>query len=132
MPVKKNHIPAGKDLSRRKFIQSASVAAAAFTIVPRFVLGKGHRAPSDTLYVAGIGVGGKGNGDSTNASRNAKIFAVCDVDRNVLEKAAKKGAAAPGEQFVHVALVGDIEDELVGGRGHRLTPPPGVPRPAGT
>ncbi|MFM8739812.1 MAG: twin-arginine translocation signal domain-containing protein, partial [Cytophagales bacterium] len=37
-------------VSRRKFIQQAGAAAAAFTILPRFVLGKGYVAPSDTLY----------------------------------------------------------------------------------
>lgn len=82
MPVKKNTIPSGKELSRRKFIQSASMAAAAFTIVPRFVVGKGYRAPSDTLYVAGIGVGGKGEGDIANFAKSGKaeIGVLCDVD----------------------------------------------------
>src|SRR3989337_4192633 len=82
MPVKKNIIPMKKDLSRRKFIQSASLAAAAFTIVPRFVLGKGYRAPSDTLYVAGIGVGGKGESDLSSFAKSGKaqITYLCDVD----------------------------------------------------
>ena len=82
MPVKKNNIPTGKEVSRRKFIQSASVAAAAFTIVPRFVLGKGYRAPSDTLYVAGIGVGGKGESDIASFAKSGKaeITFLCDVD----------------------------------------------------
>ena len=80
--MKKNNAPKGKDVSRRKFIQSASVAAAAFTIVPRFVLGNGYRAPSDTLYVAGIGVGGKGHSDirSFAKSGKAEITFLCDVD----------------------------------------------------
>src|SRR5690606_12134485 len=82
MPVKKNKISEPKDLSRRKFIQSASVAAAAFTIVPRFVLGNGYRAPSDTVYVAGIGVGGKGQSDIANFAKSGKaeISFLCDVD----------------------------------------------------
>src|SRR5687768_8425671 len=82
MPLKKNNIPTGKEVSRRKFIQSASVAAAAFTIVPRFVLGKGYRAPSDTLYVAGIGVGGKGESDIASFAKSGKaeIAFLCDVD----------------------------------------------------
>ena len=59
MPLKK--ITPATDQSRRKFIKNAGVAAAAFTIVPRFVLGgAGFKAPSDLLYVAGIGAGGKG------------------------------------------------------------------------
>lgn len=64
------------------------MAAAAFTIVPRFVLGgRGHVAPSDTLYIAGIGVGGKGESDLTGfaESKNAKVIALCDVD----DKSAK-------------------------------------------
>ena len=47
--------------SRRKFIRQASLAGAAFTIVPRFVLGgKGYIPPSETVYIAGIGVGAQG------------------------------------------------------------------------
>jgi predicted dehydrogenase len=70
-------------ISRRKFLRQTAASAAAFTIIPRFVLGgKGYIAPSDTLYVAGIGVGGKGTSDLTGfaAHRNAKIAFLCDVD----------------------------------------------------
>ncbi|MBI1770553.1 MAG: Gfo/Idh/MocA family oxidoreductase [Bacteroidetes bacterium] len=70
-------------VSRRKFITQAATAATAFTILPRFVLGgKGFIAPSDTLYIGGIGVGGKGQSDLTEMvkSPNAKIVALCDVD----------------------------------------------------
>src|ERR1043165_3853512 len=78
-------------VSRRKFIAQAATAAAAFTILPRFVLGgKGFTAPSDTLYIAGIGAGGKGTSDLTGfagspdgktvGSPNARIAFLCDVD----------------------------------------------------
>jgi predicted dehydrogenase len=98
MPVKKNTIPSGKDVSRRKFIQSASMAAAAFTIVPRFVVGKGYRAPSDTLYVAGIGVGGKGQGDIANFAKSGKaeIGVLCDVDDR---RAANSVKAFPNAKY---------------------------------
>ncbi len=43
MPLKKMNPPAA--MSRRTFIRNAGLAAAAFTIVPRFVLGKGYVAP---------------------------------------------------------------------------------------
>jgi predicted dehydrogenase len=53
--------------------------AAAFTIVPRHVLGRGFTAPSDKLNVACIGCGGKGRTDIDGvASEN--IYALCDVD----------------------------------------------------
>jgi len=62
MPLKKN-TPASS-ISRRSFIRNAGLTATAFTIVPRFVLGgNGYKAPSDKLYVAGIGAGGKGESD---------------------------------------------------------------------
>lgn len=68
--------------TRRSFIKSASLAAAAVTIVPRHVLGKGYLAPSDKLYIAGIGVGGKGESDLASISKNSKavVSVLCDVD----------------------------------------------------
>ena len=47
-------------ISRRNFLRTMGLGATAFTIVPRFVLGgDGYVPPSDKLYIAGIGVGGK-------------------------------------------------------------------------
>ncbi len=52
------------NLSRRKFLATTGTAAAAFTIVPRHVLGgPGYQAPSDMVNVAGIGVGARGAQD---------------------------------------------------------------------
>ena len=49
---------------RRNFIKNTAIAGASFMIFPRHVLGgKGFLAPSDRLIVAGVGVGGKGEGD---------------------------------------------------------------------
>lgn len=48
--------------SRREFIKNSSVAAAGISIVPASVVsGLGHRAPSDKLNIAGVGIGGKGH-----------------------------------------------------------------------
>ncbi len=79
-------------LPRRTFIKNSSKAAAAFSIVPSFVLGgKKHVAPSDTLYIAGIGVGGKGTSDLTSIaeSPHAKIIHLCDVDDRMAEQSRK-------------------------------------------
>jgi hypothetical protein len=66
-------------ISRRDFMGGAA-AVAAFTIVPRHVLGgSGNTAPSDKLNIAGIGVGGQGGGDLGNVS-SENIVALCDVD----------------------------------------------------
>lgn len=65
--------------SRRQFVKSATGTLAAFTIVPRHVLGQGRTPPSEKLNVACIGVGGRG-GASLHGVRNENIVAMCDVD----------------------------------------------------
>jgi predicted dehydrogenase len=68
--------------SRRSFLKTAAVAATAFMIVPRHVLGgRGFTAPSDRLIIAGIGAGGKGQSDIANfyKSGKAEIGFLCDV-----------------------------------------------------
>ncbi|MGE5611901.1 MAG: Gfo/Idh/MocA family protein [Bacillota bacterium] len=73
-------------LSRRGFITAAS-AAAAFTIVPRHVLGAGQTPPSEKLNIAGIGVGGMGFVDLQNAvQRGHNVIAICDVDQRNLAR----------------------------------------------
>lgn len=67
MNQKKKNGKSSKGLSRRDFIGKTAAATAAFTIVPRHVLGgKGYTAPSDMVNVAGIGVGSQGGGDIRN------------------------------------------------------------------
>ncbi len=79
-------------LPRRTFIKNSTKAATAFTIVPSFVLGGGkHIPPSDTLYIAGIGIGGKGTSDLTSIaeSPHAKIVHLCDVDDRMAVQSKK-------------------------------------------
>jgi predicted dehydrogenase len=65
--------------TRRAFGQAAA-GVAAFTVVPRSVLGgPGHLAPSEKLNIAGIGVGGRGAGDIQELE-SQNIVALCDVD----------------------------------------------------
>src|SRR5947207_15255760 len=73
------------DRSRRKFVADVGLAAAGLTIVPRHVLGRGFEAPSDTLNIAAVGVGGQGRSNMINlASQN--LVAMCDVDWEYAEK----------------------------------------------
>ena len=66
-------------MNRRQFLLSGAGAAAAFTIVPRHVLGQGYKPPSEKLNIAAIGAGGRAEGDIAGvASEN--ITALCDVD----------------------------------------------------
>jgi predicted dehydrogenase len=70
-----------KETSRRTFLRG-SAGIAAFSIVPRHVLGgPGFVAPSERVAVAIIGAGGMGtsNAKSLLAEPEAQIVAVCDV-----------------------------------------------------
>ncbi len=78
---KKTHKPRRGNITRRDFM-GAAAAAAAFTIVPRYVMGGvGQKPPSEKLNIAGVGGGGMGE-SIVNACKNEKIVAVCDVDEN--------------------------------------------------
>ena len=70
-------------ISRRKFL-GRTAAAAAFTIVPRFVLGgESHVPPSEKTTLAGIGTGGQGLQNMMRFQRfpEVQVVAVCDVNR---------------------------------------------------
>src|ERR1700676_1928105 len=83
------HRSGKSSISRRKFLADSAVTAAAFSIVPRHVLGRGFVPPSDTLNIAGVGVGGMGRANLINlASQN--IVALCDVDWDYAGKAFER------------------------------------------
>ena len=74
----------GQQISRRDLIKGAC-ALSAFTIVPRYVLGRpGTTSPSDIITRGVIGTGGMGMNHVTGYPQT---LAVCDVDRNRLFKA---------------------------------------------
>jgi predicted dehydrogenase len=84
---------------RRNFLKTTAIAAAAFTIVPRHVLGgQGYLAPSDRLVIASVGVGGKGKSDVANFAKSGKadIAYLCDVDTR---RAADSVKAFPKAKF---------------------------------
>jgi predicted dehydrogenase len=84
-------------ISRRRFLKISSTAAAAMGLPVWFLEREAQSAqepkrlsPNDRPGIALVGCGGMGRGDATNASRFGEIVAVCDVDQNHLEAAAKQ------------------------------------------
>ncbi|MCX5639151.1 MAG: Gfo/Idh/MocA family oxidoreductase, partial [Planctomycetota bacterium] len=68
-----------RKINRRQFLGGAA-AVAAFTIVPRYVLGgPGNTPPSEKLNIAGIGIAGRG-ADVLDGVKSQNIVALCDVD----------------------------------------------------
>lgn len=75
-------------VSRREFVADTGKLALGAMIVPRHVLGgPGFRAPSDTLNVACVGIGGMGmNNASELVNAGENLVAVCDVDFGYVER----------------------------------------------
>ncbi|MHC1767990.1 MAG: Gfo/Idh/MocA family protein [Verrucomicrobiia bacterium] len=72
-------------MNRRKFLGGAAATAAAFTIVPRHVLGgAGHVAPSEKINSCLIGCGTMGLGHLMNRVRtpDLQVVAVCDPEKD--------------------------------------------------
>ncbi|MCF8432741.1 MAG: Gfo/Idh/MocA family oxidoreductase, partial [Melioribacteraceae bacterium] len=98
------------NISRRKFIGTTSLAATAFTIVPRHVLGgTGYKAPSDTLNIGCVGIDGKGKSDIEGVS-SENIAALCDVDLTRGMEARKNNPKANQYQDFRIML--DKEKDL--------------------
>ncbi len=70
--------------SRRKFVKQSLQAAIAFTIVPRFVLGRGFLAPSDRIHMGFIGTGKQGRILSGYFKELVYTVAGADVDKQKL------------------------------------------------
>src|SRR3954465_3890959 len=98
-------------MTRRRFVHTVAGTGAALTIVPRHVLGKGFQAPSDTVNVAAVGIGGRGGSDLRGVlSQN--ITAICDVDDSQVESRFKTYQMALNPPPSRSATQG-------GGRGER-------------
>lgn len=107
-----------KNTSRRDFIKKSLIGAAAFTIVPRHVLGgKGFLAPSDHLTKGIIGVGAMGRGHFKYAG--TKTVAICDVDTRHLALAQKALGGGATEHHDFRELIQNPEVDIV----HIATPP---------
>ncbi len=75
--------------SRRGFIKGLAATSAVATIgFPNIM--RSAESPNSKLNLAGVGVGGKGAGDIAETSVNNNVVAICDVDDNTLQGAAKK------------------------------------------
>src|SRR5712691_7470734 len=95
-----NTSPKPIPFTRRQFLSKTTMAVGAVTFSFPYV-GRVLGA-NDRIDVACIGVGGKGDSDSSDASGcGGNIVAICDVDQNTLDKKAKQfGEKFPGlKQF---------------------------------
>jgi predicted dehydrogenase len=73
--------------NRRSFLFGASVAGFGVLVQGKRSLAWGV-GPNETLNIACIGVGGKGESDARHAGQVGRVLAVCDIDQQRLDKMA--------------------------------------------
>ncbi len=110
--------------NRRDFLKTAG-AMSLLTILPAKVMGgERHIAPSDQLTKGIIGVGGIGKSSyHFTSDEKCRLVAVCDVDKNHLQKAVDLGKQKFGETLKAYSdwrdLIHDPNIDVV----HIATPP---------
>ncbi len=89
-------------LSRRKFLGTSAAAAAGVMVVPRHIIGATDKkkAPSDTLNIGCVGVGGMGFSD-TRGVRSENIVALCDVDDEMIFNLIRSDEVEPKERAMY-------------------------------
>ncbi len=91
-------------MTRRDFLVKGGIATT-FTILPSHILGRNNQpAPSDTLNIACIGVGGRGFDNLTNVENYVNITALCDIDFNFAERAFENWPNAKRYQDYRIML----------------------------
>lgn len=83
------------------------------------------KSPNEKLNIAGIGVGGRGEGDVDGVS-SENIIALCDVDESCAAETFKKFPKAKRYQDFRVMLEKEKEVDavVVGTRTISMPPPP--------
>jgi predicted dehydrogenase len=76
--------------SRRGFFKTSGALSIGYWVAGRAAADDSPTAPSEKLNFACVGVGGMGFGDSGEAAREGNVVAICDVNENCLDEAAKR------------------------------------------
>jgi predicted dehydrogenase len=90
------------NVSRRDFIKTTTAGAALTAGVGYWSSAAAKddsKSPNEVIRFACIGVGGKGDSDSKDASEHGDIVAICDVDDNTLNRRAKHEKFANAQKF---------------------------------
>jgi predicted dehydrogenase len=105
------------DVTRRRFLQTTAVAAGTAWWVSGKAYGfQDSNSPNERLNFACVGVGGKGSGDSDDASKTGNVVAICDIDEDSLKKKGaqlKAGKKGDPKQYVDFRqMFAEMADEF--------------------
>jgi predicted dehydrogenase len=81
-------------INRRRFLQLSAAASGYFFTADALSAARAAAGPNGKVYLAGIGVGGKGSGDISQAGKLAEVIALCDIDDDRLAAKAKEFPSA--------------------------------------
>jgi len=76
--------------NRREFLKQTAAAGVGFWVAGGVSLAARNTSALEKLNIACIGVGGKGDSDVNGAATVGNIFALCDVDANILNNKGKQ------------------------------------------
>ncbi len=85
--------------NRRAFLQTSALAGAGYWVAGRALGQEKSNSPNEQINFACIGVGGKGQSDSEDASKFGNVVAICDIDDTNLEKRAAGEAFKKAKKF---------------------------------
>jgi predicted dehydrogenase len=115
-----------KEKTRREFLTDVGAVGAGMMIVPRHVLGRGFAAPSDTLNIANVGIGGMGRANLTNLA-DQNVVALCDVDWDYAGKALGRLDADAERLQARISRAGmeqPSQEQAAAPAGAGAAPPP--------
>jgi len=75
--------------TRRRFLQTTALTGVGYWVAAG-VQARESKSPNERIQFACVGVMGKGDSDSNNASDHGDVVAICDVDENRLKTAAER------------------------------------------
>jgi predicted dehydrogenase len=79
-----------RPIDRRLFLSGSAATLGYFFTADAFSAVRAADKPNDKLRMAGIGIGGKGDGDISQAGKLGEVVAICDIDDTRLAKKAKE------------------------------------------
>ena len=86
-------------MNRRRFLKSAAATAGVgyFYTATAVSSTRSSAGPNDKVHIANIGVGGKGDSDSSHTAGLGETVAICDIDEDILDK--KAGAITGAKKY---------------------------------
>ncbi|HLN28664.1 MAG TPA: Gfo/Idh/MocA family oxidoreductase [Gemmataceae bacterium] len=78
-----------RQTNRRQFVKQSAIAGLGFWAAGGLTLAD-SKSPNETVNIACIGVGGKGDSDTDQAANFGNIVALCDIDDSTLNDKAGK------------------------------------------